>query len=50
MFRVQIQFGHDWYFIGDEYPSRDRAEWAIAVWRQANGSNGKDTGFRVVQV
>lgn len=48
LFAVEIQFGDNWYLIDTPFPSRESAEWAIARWRQANGSNGQDTGFRVV--
>ena len=46
-FRVEIEWRGAWYAFGPAYSNRDAAEWDIAVWRQANGSNGQDTGFRV---
>lgn len=46
MWQVEIEWAGQWYPIGQRYRRRDDAEWAIATWRQRNGSNGKDTGFR----
>lgn len=50
MYRVQILWHGDWCTLPRPYASRGDAEWAIAVWRTQNGGNGKDTGFRVIQV
>lgn len=50
MFAVQIQFMGTWHPCSGTFDSREEAEWQIAVWRQANGSNGRDTGFRVANL
>lgn len=50
MFVVQIQFMGNWHTCSGTFDHSDDAEWQIAVWRQSHGSNGKDTGFRVVNV
>lgn len=45
---IEWRIGY-WTRINYTYTSRDDAEWAIAQWRTRHGSNGKDTGFRVVE-
>lgn len=50
MYAVQIQWDQEWVTVRSDYPNRTEAEWAIAVWRQRNGSNGKDVGFRVAEI
>ena len=49
-YQVYIHFGGTWFPIGYPYAKRDDAEWAIARWRQENGSNGCDTGLCVREV
>jgi hypothetical protein len=47
-YRVQILFCGEWHTIGPRFSKKDDAEWQIAMWRHANGSNNKDTGFRTI--
>lgn len=48
MFQVEILWSGVWYQVGPRYDHLAEAEWQIALWRGVNGSNGQDTGFRVV--
>lgn len=47
MWQVEIEWGGEWYPVGEQYHRRDDAELAIATWRHRNGGNGKDAWFRV---
>jgi hypothetical protein len=49
VFQVEILFMGRWCPVGPARLTKGDAEWSIAGWRQAHGSDGRDTGFRVVE-
>lgn len=49
MYSIQICFADDWTSVASGYPTRNDAEWEIAIWKQKNHCYG-DTCFRTIHV
>lgn len=47
MWEVQMKWCDRWVIVAGGYHSRDDAEWAIGLWKQANNCTGDP--FRAVE-
>ena len=46
---AEIQFGNDWVPLKAGFPSRDDAEWSVAMFKMKNGITN-DSAFRYRQL